>query len=114
MRLGIKGKQVLGVTSIVGAVVVLLSLLYLAGLASVRLEESRGRAQFIADAIYHRARDVVGGGADPYQALRTDPGLQSVLISSLYSKNVIFAAILDVTGVAVVHTDPAGVGQPVP
>jgi hypothetical protein len=30
MRLGIKGKQVLGVTSIVGAVVVILSLLHLA------------------------------------------------------------------------------------
>ena len=45
MRLGIKGKQVLGVTSIVGAVVVLLSLVYLAGLARISLEESRARAE---------------------------------------------------------------------
>jgi signal transduction histidine kinase len=114
MRLGIKGKQVLGVTSIVGAVVVLLSLLYLAGLARVSLEESRSRAQFIADAIYHRAREVVVTGAPPYEALRADPGLRSVLVSSLYSKNVIFAAIVDVNRMAVVHTDPVLEGQTLP
>src|SRR5690242_10558532 len=102
MRLGIKGKQVLGVTSIVGVLVVVLSLYYLAELARVSLEESRGRAQFIADAIYHRAREVVGGSS-PYEALRMDPGLRSVLVSSLYSKNVIFAAITDVNGIAVAH-----------
>src|SRR4029079_17758382 len=112
MRLGIKGKQVLGVTSIVGAVVVLLSLLYLAGLARVSLEESRARAELVADAIFHRAREVVTGGADPYQALRADPGLRSILESSLYSKNVTFAAIADVKGIAVAHADPALEGQP--
>ena len=51
MRLGIKGKQVLGVTSIVGAVVVLLSLYFLSRLASVSLEESRARAVLIENAI---------------------------------------------------------------
>ena len=115
MRIGIKGKQVLGVTSIVGAVVVLLSLLYLAGLARVNLEESRARAEFIADAVYHRAREVVAAGAgDPYQALRADPGLRSILDSSLYSKNVTFAAIVDVHGRVVADTDPALEGQPLP
>ncbi len=37
MRLGIKGKQVLGVTTIVGAMVVVLSLMHLAQLAQVNL-----------------------------------------------------------------------------
>ena len=115
MRVGIKGKQVLGVTSIVGVVVLLLSLLYLAGLAHVNLEESRARAEFIADAVYHRAREVVAaGGADPYQALQADPGLRSILDSSLYSKNVTFAAIVDVRGRVVADTDPALEGQPLP
>src|SRR5438876_10276882 len=98
MRLGIKAKQVVGVTSIVGVVVVLLSLMHLAKLASVSLQESRARAVLLADAIYHRAREVVGAGADPYQALRGDPGLRSILESSLYSNNVTFAAIVDVNG----------------
>ena len=44
MRLGIKGKQVLGVTSIVGAVVVVLSLLHLATLAARRASRKAGRA----------------------------------------------------------------------
>jgi signal transduction histidine kinase len=115
MRLGIKSKQVLGVTSIVGAVVVLLSLLYLAGLARVNLEESRARAEFIADAVYHRAREVVAAGAgDPYRALSADPGLRSILDSSLYSKNVTFAAIVDVRGIAIADTDPALEGQLLP
>src|SRR5437660_6389464 len=113
MRLGIKGKQVFGVTSIVGAVVVVLSLLHLANLAHLSLEESKARAELLADAIYHRAREVVGG-ADPYQALRTDQGLRSILQSSLYSKNVTFAAIAGPDGVAIAHADQSLEGKPLP
>src|SRR5690242_8348760 len=111
MRLGIKGKQVLGVTTIVGAVVIVLSLLHLGRLAQVSLDESRARADLLASAIYHRAHDVVSAGADPYQALRTDPGLRSIIESSLYSKNVTFAAIVDVHGVTVMHADPSFEGK---
>ena len=53
MRLGIKGKQVLGVTLIVGAVVVVLSLLHLSRLAAVGLEESHARAELVANAVRH-------------------------------------------------------------
>ena len=114
MRLGIKGKQVLGVTSIVSAVVVILSLLHLARLASVGLEESRARAELLANAIYHRAQEVVKAGVDPYNALRADPGLRSILEASLYSKNVTFAAIVDVRGFAVAHADRSLEGQLMP
>src|SRR6185503_12686202 len=117
MRLGIKGKQVLGVTSIVGVVVVLLSILYVADLARVSLEESRARAELVANAIYHRAREVVTADADTvaaYRALHEDPGLRSILESSLYSKNVILAAIVDVTGRAVAAADPAREGEALP
>jgi signal transduction histidine kinase len=103
MRLGIKGKQVLGVTSIVGAVVVLLSLYFLSRLASVSLEESRARAVLVENAIYQRARDVVAD-RDP-QAVKADPGLRSILESSLYSNNVTFAAIVDVNGFAIAHNN---------
>src|SRR5438034_3597387 len=113
MRLGIKGKQVLGVTSIVVAVVVVLSLLHLALLARVRLEESGARAELLANAIYHRARDVVAVGGDPYQALRADPGLRSILQSQGYANNVVFAAIADVSGVAVAHADTSLEGKPI-
>ena len=114
MHLGIKGKQVLGVTSIVGAVVVLLSVLHLARLASVSLDESHARAELLANAIYHRAQKVVGGGAEPLLSLRDDPGLRSILESSLYSKNVTYAALVNVRGLAVAHADTALEGQVLP
>jgi signal transduction histidine kinase len=111
MRLGIKGKQVLGVTLLVGAVAVGMSLMHLARLARVSLEESRSRADLVADTIYHRAHQAVASGPDPYQALAKDPGLRSILESSVYAKNVTFAAIADVKGVAVAHADPMVEGQ---
>lgn len=115
MRIGIKGKQVLGVTLIVGVVVVALSVIHLARLASVSLAETQARAELVANAIYHRAREVVAEGvADPRAALRDDPGLRSILESSLYSNNVTSAAIADTGGTAVVHVFPTEQGRPVP
>jgi signal transduction histidine kinase len=115
MRLGIKGKQVLGVTSLVGGVVVILSVLHLSQIASVSLDESAARAQLIAYAVFHRAFAVgAGSAADPYATLRSDPGLRSILESSLLSKNVTYAALVDVNGVAVLHADRSLEGQPLP
>ncbi|HKB13199.1 MAG TPA: ATP-binding protein [Vicinamibacterales bacterium] len=116
MRLGIKGKQVLGVTSLVGAIVVILSVLHLSRVASVSLDESASRADLIANAVFHRAFAVgVGPAADPYAALRADPGLRSILEASLaYSKNVTYAALADVNGRAVLHGDKSLEGQPLP
>ena len=114
MRLGIKGKQVLGVTSLVGAVVVVLSVLNLGNLASVSLGESQARAELLAGAIYSRAREVIVPGVDPFESLRRDPGLRSMLSASLLAKNVTFAAIADLEGKAAVHADQALEGQPLP
>ena len=114
MRLGIKGKQVLGVTSIVAAVVVALSLLHLATLARVSLAESKARAELLANAIEQRAHEVVVTGADPYAALRGDPGLRSILTSSLIAKDVMYAAIVDLDGHTFVHGDVGLEGQPLP
>ena len=113
MHWGIKSKQVVGVTSIVAAVVVALSLLNLSRLAQVSLAESQARAELLADAIYHRARDLVRA-PDPAAALAGDPGLRAILESSLYSKNVVFAAIVDVNGVVVADSDRSQEGQPLP
>jgi signal transduction histidine kinase len=111
MRLGIKGKQVLGVTSIVGVVVVILSALHLARLAKVSLDESRARADLLAKTVYQRARELVGAGPEPFAALKADAGLRSILESSVYSKDVTYAAIVNVQDVAVVHADPSLEGQ---
>ena len=114
MRLSIKAKQVAGVTSIVGLAIVAVSAFYLSSLVRIRLEESRARGELLANAIFQRAREVVSGGGDPGDALRADAGLRSILESSAYSKNVVYAAIVNVDGVAVAHSDDTQVGRRLP
>jgi signal transduction histidine kinase len=112
MRVGIKAKQVIGVTSIVGVSIVALSVIHLGSLARVAVGESRARGELITNAIFHRARVAISQQADPYQALRDDAGLGSILESSIYSKSVTYAAIVDPSGRIVAHSDPRDVGQP--
>jgi signal transduction histidine kinase len=114
MRLSLKTRQVAGVTSIVGLAVVMLGGLYVSGVARVRLEESGARGQFLANAIFHRAREVAAANPDPYAALRADPGLRSILESSVYSQNVTYAAIVDAADVAIAHSDADRAGQRLP
>src|SRR5436189_28473 len=76
--------------------------------------DNKTRAALLSKAIYHRAREVVAIGPDPYDALREDPGLRAILESSLYSKNVTFAAIVDTHDVAVAHADRSLEGQRLP
>jgi signal transduction histidine kinase len=114
-RLSIKAKQVAGVTSIVGLSVVVLSAIHLAWLARVKLEESSSRGRMLANAVYQRAREAVTGQSDPYEALRKDAGIRSILESSIaYSNSVTYAAIVDGKGLAVAHSFPALEGQPLP
>lgn len=114
MRSSIKAKQVAGVTSIVGLAVVVLSGLHLSSVARIRLEESKARGELLANAIYHRAREVVAVAPDPSAALRADAGLRSILESSAYSTNVTYAAIVDVSGLAIVHSDKTLIGSALP
>jgi signal transduction histidine kinase len=116
MRLSIKAKQVAGVTTIVGLAVVVLSAVYLSSLARIRLEESQARGDLLANAIYQRARAAIAegtNGQDPAEALRTDSGLRSILEASAYSKHVTYAAIVDVDGNAIAHSDADQVGHPI-
>ena len=111
LRLGIRAKQIAGVTAIVGLSVVALSALYVTRVSGVVLRESHARGQLLASAIFHRARQVVTGSADPYAALRDDPGLRSILEASIFGESVTGASILDTHGVVVASSDPALVGS---
>ena len=115
MRLSIKAKQIAAVTTIVGLAVVMLSAVHVARLARVVLHESEARGQLLANAIFHRAREVVVTGAgDPYAALRADPGLRAILESSIYGESVTGAAILDTQGVVRAASDPTQEGNALP
>ena len=115
MRLSIKAKQIAAVTTIVGLAVVMLSAVHVARLARVVLHESEARGQLLANAIFHRAREVVVTGAgDPYAALAGDPGLRAILESSIYGESVTGASILDTQGVVRASSDPTQEGKPFP
>ena len=115
MRIGIKAKQIAAVTAIVGLAVVVLSAVHVTRLARVVLHESQARGQLLANAIFHRAREVVViDTGDPYAALRSDPGLRAILESSIYGESVTGAAILDTQGVVRASSDPTQEGKPLP
>src|SRR5678815_2235952 len=115
MRLSIKAKQIAAVTTIVGLAVVMLSAVHVARLARVVLHESEARGQLLANAIFHRAREVVVTGAgDPYAALAGDPGLRAILESSIYGESVTGASILDTQGVVRASSDPTQEGKTYP
>ncbi|HEX6160831.1 MAG TPA: hypothetical protein VF111_11740, partial [Thermoanaerobaculia bacterium] len=110
MRLGIRGKQIAGVTAIVGVAVIVLSVLYVTRLAEVVLQESHARGLLLSNVIFHRARQVVTSSPDPYAALRSDPGLRSMLESTIFGESVTGASILDASGTVIASSDTARVG----
>ena len=111
MRVGIRTKQVVGVTAIVGLTVAGLSVFHMARLSSIVLEQSHARVELLANTVFHRAREVVRTSADPYAALADDPGLRAILESSIYGEGVTGAAIVDTSGTIVAHSDPEWVGR---
>jgi signal transduction histidine kinase len=110
MRLSIRAKQIAGVTAIVGFAVVALSALHVTRLATVLVHESRSRAEMLAQQVVHRAGQVPIDPASPHASLRADAGLQSILQSSVYGENILDAALVDVDGVIVAHSDARKVG----
>jgi signal transduction histidine kinase len=114
MALSIKQKQILGVTSIVALVVIVLSVLQLSALARVLLQQSQERAEVLANTIYHRATEVVTFQETAYDELRRAQALHATLETAIYSENVTYAAIVDHTGIVVAHNDRARIGERLP
>src|SRR5688500_5797061 len=114
MRFSIKQKQVLGVTAMVAIVVTALSLLHLINLANALLEESRARAELLANAVYLQARDVVTDRKTAYDALRTSRGVQSALEAAIYAQDVTDAVVVDPDSVVIASSDPVQVGATLP
>jgi signal transduction histidine kinase len=114
MRLGIRAKQIAGVTAIVGMSVVLLSGLAATMVASLVMNESLARGKLIALSIYQSAREVVSTSPDPYAGLREDRGLRNILQSSLYGESLTGASVIDRAGIVVASSDSTLIGRPLP
>ena len=114
MHLSIKQKQVLGVTAMVAMVVTALSLLHLVTLARVLLEESRARAELLANGVYNQAKDVVTSRETASNELRSSRSVQSAVEAAIYSQDVVDAVIVDAASTVLASSDPAQVGKTVP
>lgn len=113
MAVGLKAKQVAGVTALVALSVVGVSIWYLSALVRMQLADTRSRAEMIAHVIFQRAHDVVQPGEDAYDALRNDPGVTAILqAAQAYPQDVLYAAIVDPHGTIVVDGDPSEIGKP--
>ena len=114
MALSIKQKQVLGVTSIVVFVVLVLSGMQLTTLTRALLQQSRDRAELIAMSIGHSVSELAVTEETAYQELRRDAGVQTALETALYSDDVVYAAILDREGTVIAHSDRSRIGERLP
>jgi signal transduction histidine kinase len=113
MRLGIRTKQVAGVTALVTLVAAVLFVWFLAALAHVLLEGSRANARFLTSALYQRMFTVVSQGGDSTAALAADSGLRSILEGAAYMEVVDYAVIVDPHGNVVADVDPSRIGKPI-
>ena len=116
--MSIKAKQVAGVTTLVVVVVLLMSGWQMATLMRLRLEQTHAGAQLLADAIFQRTFAVVSAEpVDPYNALREDGGIRSILLASIaYTErqNVLYTAVAKPDGEPIVHSSPEFEGQVMP
>jgi len=112
VRLGIRAKQIAGVTLTVGLFVVVLSAVYVSQMAKAVLGENEQTANLLAKQIFHRAFEIVPGAEDPYQVLREDPGLRSLLESSLYGEVITGAAIVNTDLIVVTSDDRSQIDLP--
>lgn len=125
-RIRLKTKLVLSISGMVVALVGIFSYFYVSRMVRQRIFEAYDSAGFIAKEIREAARQASqvelgnnpANGRDPRQVkkilertLKTDPGLKTLLESVVgFSPTVQDAAIADVNGRAIVHTDPTAIG----
>ena len=104
--MGIKAKQVAGVTTLVVVVVMAISAYHVATLVGMNFKETAERGQMLSAAIFQRAKEVVAQGhTDPYEALRSDGGIRSMIESSTANwPSVTYVAIVNKDGIAVAHS----------
>jgi signal transduction histidine kinase len=110
VRLGIRAKQIAGVTATVGLFVVVLSAVYVAQLADAVLGENQKTAELLAKQLHNRVFEITADAPDPYGALRTDPGIHSLLESTVFGPVVNGASIVDKAGIILASDNASLVG----
>lgn len=117
MSPSIRRTQTLGVTALVGAVVLALSLLQMATLARMLLEQAARRAEVVGFGIVQQAALAPRSEASAYHDIRASAGVQSALaVAQISLPEVVVAVVVDPSDVVVASGDAvlATVGRPLP
>ena len=109
MRLTLRSREVLAVTAVVLLVVAVTTAAQLAAVARIALRSASDEGTFAARQLFHQsARAMAASRQPPVIALRRDPGVRALLDGIVgYSPTIVYAAIVDRSGRALVHSSPA-------
>lgn len=116
MVLSARARELLGLTLVVLLVVAVATAAHLATLARLTLGSAADEGRLLSRQLLHQAAYVLqaAGAAGP-GAFREDPSLRAVLDGLVgYSRVVVYGAIVDGTGRALLHSDPALQGRTLP
>jgi len=116
MRLTLRAREVLAMTTVVLLVVAVATVAHLASVARITLRAAADEGELLARQLFHQSSRVIAASrlTSPV-ALRRDPGIRALLEGMVgYSHTVIYAAIVDPAGRAVVHSNSAREGKTLP
>jgi len=114
MALGIRGKEVLGVTLLVLLIVSLMTVVHLSTTTRLVVQDAAEKGHLQARQIFSGSTRALtrGMGSRPEDALRRDPELRALLDSSIgYSPHLLYAMITDRSDTILVHSQRSREGQ---
>jgi PAS domain S-box-containing protein len=117
LAVGFRGKQIATLTLVAATVALATSVVNLSALARLSVDETRSRAELLAETLYHQASRVIRqhGRDGIEEALSQDPSLASYAEGVVgYSPTIMYVVITGATDIALVHSTPTAKGEPVP
>lgn len=112
--MGFRGKLIITLTLVAGAVVLTTSLMYAASLTRLSVAETRNRLDLLASTFYHQVSRVIRSqaGRDLKLVLASDPSLRAYAEAIVgYSPTTLYVAITDTSGITILHSDPRQEGK---
>ncbi|HZY31961.1 MAG TPA: HAMP domain-containing protein, partial [Candidatus Methylomirabilis sp.] len=114
MALGIRGKEVLGVTLLVLLIVSLMTVVHLSTTTRLVVQDAAEKGHLQARQIFSGSTRALGraAGSRPEYALQRDPELRALLDSTIgYSPHLLYAMITDRSDTILVHSQRSRQGQ---
>jgi signal transduction histidine kinase len=117
VALGIRGREILGITCLVFVIVSIMTLVHLSTVTRLVVQDAAEKGHLQARQIFSGSTRALGRGdrARPGEALRRDRELRALLDSSIgYSPHLLYAMITDRSHTVLVHSERRREGQKAP